>query len=250
VNIVLREIQRQFMQGILHGAAVPGVVPRAAVSIYANNAHVNFIETLKLTYAAIWRLVGEDYFRQCAREFQRLYPSRSGDLQHVGEGFADYLETLHGGDAYRYLPAVARLEWAYQEALIESELAPLDLNRLAQVEPHNYLALRFRLQPSVRPVESAFPILAIWEANVVEGQAQEYRIDLDAGADRLLVVRGFEEVRIHTLTVGELAFLTRLLAGDAFAVAVESACDADSEFDPGATLKGFVALRAIVDFHL
>ena len=248
--IVLREIQRQFMQGILHGAAVPGVLPPAALSIYANNARVNFIQTLKLTYPAIGRLVGEEYFRQSACEFQRLHPSRSGDLQNVGAGFADYLETLHGCDAYRYLPAVARLEWAYQEALIESELAPLDLNRLAQVEPHDYLALRFRLQPSVRLVESAFPILAIWKANVVEGPAQEYCVDLDAGADRLLVVRGFEEVRIHTLTAGEFTFLTRLLAGDAFAAAVESASDANSDFDPGAALKRFVALRAIVDFHL
>jgi hypothetical protein len=237
------------MRGILEGAAVPGVVPPAAVSIYANNARVNFVQTLRLTYPAIWRLVGEDYFRQCAREFQRLHPSRSGDLQHVGEGFAGFLETLHGGGAYRYLPAVARLEWAYQEALIESELAPLDLNRLAQVEPHDYLALRFRLQPSARLVESAFPILAIWKANVVEGQAQEYRIDLDAGADRLLVVRGSEEVKIRTLTVGELAFLIRLLAGDSFAAAVESACDANSEFDPGAALNRLVALRAIVDFY-
>ncbi len=238
------------MQGILYGTAVPGVLPPVALPIYANNARVNFTQTLKLTYPAIWRLVGEDYFRQCARDFQKLRPSRSGDLQHVGEGFADYLETLHGADAYRYLPAVARLELAYQEALIESELAPLDLNRLAQVEPHDYLALRFRLQPSARLLVSAFPILAIWEANALEGAASEEHINLDAGADQLLVVRAFEEVRIHTLTAGELAFLTRLLAGDAFAAAVESGCGADAQFDPGVTLKRFVALRAIVDFYL
>jgi hypothetical protein len=249
VNIVLREIQQQFMQGILRNTAVPGVLPPAAVSIYANNARVNFIQTLKLTYPAIWRLVGEDYFRQCAREFQQLRPSRSGDLQHVGQGFAGYLETMHGADAYRYLPAVARLEWAYQEALIESELAPMDLNRLARVEPQDYLALRFRLQPSARLLESAFPILAIWEANVLEGPAAKDCIDLDAGADRLLVVRTFGEVRIHTLTTGDLAFLTRLLAGDSFATAVESACDVDAEFDPAVTLRRFVALRAIVDFY-
>jgi hypothetical protein len=249
VNIVLRELQRQFMQGILHGASVPGVLPPAALSIYANNARVSFIATLKLTYPAIWRLVGEEYFHQCAREFQKQHPSRSGDLQYVGEEFANYLETLHGHDAYRYLSAVARLEWAYQEALIESVLAPIDLDRLATVAPDKYSALRFRLQPSARLLQSAFPILAIWRANVIEDPAQVDRIDLDAGPDRLLVLRGFHEVRIHTLTVGELAFLTRLLAGDPFVAAVESACAADSTFDPGAALQRFVALRAMVDFY-
>lgn len=237
------------MQGVLYGHRVPGVLPPAALSIYANNARVNFTETLKRTYPALWRLVGQDYFRQCAREFQKLRPSRSGDLQHVGEGFGEYLGALHGHDAFSYLSAVARLEWAYQEALIETELAPLDLNRLAQVEPHDYLELRFRLQPSVRLLESAFPILGIWEANATDG-SEEDRIDLDAGADRLLVVRAFGRVRIYRLAAGELIFLSRLLARDAFGAAVESASDADPAFDPSASLKKFVALAAIVDFYL
>ena len=247
---MLREIQRQFMRGILHGDSVPGLLPPAAASIYANNARVNFTQTLKLTYPAIWRLVGEGYFRQCAREFQKRHPSRSGDLQHVGKDFSDYMATLHGADEFSYLADVARLEWAYQEALIESEFVPLDLNRLAQVDPRNYLDLRFRLQPSTRLVESAFPILAMWEANVADASAQEDRIDLNAGADRLLLVRTFDDVWIHRLTAGELTFLTRLRARDRFGAAVESAIDADPAFDPSASLKNFVALRAIVDFYL
>lgn len=247
---MLREIQRQFMRGILYGDSVPGLLPPAAVSIYANNARVNFTQTLKLTYPAIWGLVGEDYFRQCAREFHKRHPSGSGDLQHVGKDFSDYMATLHGADEFRYLADVARLEWAYQEALIESEFVPLDLSRLAQVEPRNYLDLRFRLQPSARLVESAFPILAIWEANVADESAQEDRVDLNAGADRLLLIRTFDDVRIHRLTAGELTFLTRLRIRETFGEAVESAIDADPVFDPGDSLKRFVALRAIVDFHL
>ena len=247
---MLREIQRQFMQGILHGDNLPGLQPPAAASIYANNARVNFTQTLKLTYPAICRLVGEDYFRQCAREFQKRHPSRSGDLQHVGKDFSDYMETLHRADEFSYLADVARLEWAYQEALIESEFVPLDLDRLAQVEPRNHLDLRFCLQPSARVVESAFPILAIWEANVADASAQEDQIDLNAGADRLLLVRTFNDVRIHRLTAGEFTFLIRLRSRERFGAAVESALDADPAFDPGASLKNFVALRVIVDFHL
>jgi hypothetical protein len=250
VNTVLREIQRQFMRGILHGDLVPGLLPPAALSIYANNVRVNFTQTLALTYPATRRLVGEDYFRQCAREFQRIQPSRSGDLQNVGKHFSDYIATLHGADEFRYLVDVARLEWAYQEALIEPEFVPLDLNRLAQVEPRNHLALRFCLQPSARLLESAFPVLAIWESNVVDASAEQDRIDLNAGADRLLLVRVFDDVRIHRLNTSELKFLTRLRVRERFGSAVESAIDADPTFDPVTSLKKFMALRAIVDFHL
>lgn len=237
------------MQGILHGEAVPGLLPATAISIYANNARANFTHTLKLTYPAVSRLVGEDYFRQCARRFHTMHPSRSGDLQHVGRGFADFLETVHGADAFNYLAAVAQLEWAYQEALIEAELGALDLNRLTQVQPRDYLKLRFGLQPSVRLLESAFPILAIWEANV-GGESTEDRIDLRAGGDRLLLVRAFRGVRIHRLALGELVFLTRLRARDVFGAAVEASTEADPAFDPAAALRKFVALHTIVDFHL
>ena len=237
------------MRGVLDGQSAAGVTPPAALSIYANNARVGFTQTLKRAYPATLRLVGEDYFRQCAREFQRLHPSRSGDLQHVGEGFGDYLMERHGADEFSYLADVARLEWAYQEALIEAERAPLDIARLADVEARDYLNLRFCLQPSSRLVESVFPILAIWQANVGDEPGED-RIELTGGADRLLLIRIFQGVRIHRLTAGEFTFLTRLLARDAFGAAVEAASDADSSFDPGASLQRFVALRAIVDFYL
>jgi hypothetical protein len=246
---VLRETQLEFMRGILDGAAVAGIVPPAALSIYANNARVSFIETLKRTYPAIWRLVGEDYFRQSAREFQHLHPSRSGDLQHVGERFAEYLVLKHGNDNYAYLADVARLEWAYQEALIDIELAPLNLARLALVDSLVYPHLQFSLQPSVRLVESRFPILAIWEVNVADELSTDECIDLNAGADRLLVLRAFNGVRIHRLDLGELTFLRRMEACDAFAPAVERAGEIDPSFDACKALQKLVALRAIVNFH-
>ena len=76
------------------------------------------------------------------------------------------------------------------------------------------------------------------------------RLPFAAGADRLLLVRTFDDVRIHRLTAGELTFLTRLRTRERFGAAVESAIDADPAFDPGASLKNFVTLRAIVDFYL
>ncbi len=248
---MLRDIQRQFMLGILDGQTVANILPPSALSIYANNARVNFTQTLERTYPALSRLVGADYFRQCAHDYQSQHPSRRGDLQHVGEHFSSYLSKRHGADEYSYLADVAALEWAYQEALIKPELPALDVRRLTAVEPRSYVELRFRLQSSAHLVESRFPVLAIWQANVdAEDETSAERIDLASGGDRLLLARGHGKVRIHSLSQGEFIFLTRLLARDAFASAVEDAGDADPTFDPIASLQRFVALRAIVDFYL
>jgi hypothetical protein len=107
----LRELQSGVMHALLDGEmddAAPlivarGIAPEHALSVYANNARTNFVESLILSFPAIRRLVGEDYFRQCARGFHARHPSRSGDLQPAGERFAQYLAELHGEDEFRYL---------------------------------------------------------------------------------------------------------------------------------------------------
>ena len=248
---MLRELQQEFMRGVIDGHAVAGIKPAAALSVYENNVRVNFTQTLQRTYPVIWRLVGEDYFRQCARDYHKRYPSRSGDLQYVGGGFGDYLSNLHGADEFSYLADVALLEWAYQESLHERLLRPLDVGRLAALEPHQYADLRFSLQPSARVVDSRFPVLAIWRANTdaSDDGSVQLCVDLKAGADRLLLVRTGAEVSMHRLSIGEATLLRSLKARDTLASALEAAGDLDPEFDPSASLQKWVALGLTVDFH-
>src|SRR5882724_11757797 len=93
----LRELQMHFMEGLLgddpaRAIALIAARPtcRSAVAghrlgLYRNTVRSNFIDSLHSSFPVIWRLVGEDYFRQTAREFHRLHPSHSGDLTHVGQ---------------------------------------------------------------------------------------------------------------------------------------------------------------------
>ncbi len=115
----LRSLQTDFLNALFGAELGEG-----RLSLYQNNVRANFADSLRSTYPAVWRLVGEDYFRHAALEFQRSHPSRSGDLVHVGRGFAEHLAALHGDDGYRYLGDVARLEWLCQETLLAAEHAP------------------------------------------------------------------------------------------------------------------------------
>jgi len=260
----LRELQSGVMRALLDGEtdrAVPwimarGIAPEHALGVYANTARTNFIESLMSSYPAIRRLVGEDYFRQCARGFHARHPSLSGDLQPAGIRFPQYLAALHGADEFRYLSEVARFEWLVQETLLAADHGPLDLAKLGQVAAGDYDELRFHLHPSVRLFASEFPCLRIWEANV-GSDAEPEMIDLDAGPDRVLLVRHSGQLQRHRLSHGEHAFMHSLLAGERFAAAVEAGADRGEldaafgagAFDAAAALQRFVLAGAIVNFE-
>jgi hypothetical protein len=253
----LRELQTRVLDAILAGSpdgAVPLIAghsgPAASrLGVYRNNVQSNFEEALRSSFPVIERLVGTDYFRQTAREFQRHHPSRSGDLLHVGKGFPEYLAGLHHDDDFGYLTDVARLEWLVQEALLSAEHDPLDLQKLARVAPDEYDTLRFELHPALRLFESRYPAWRIWEANA-SSNAEPETIHLDSGADLLAVARCRLQLQCHPLSGGEHCFLSSLSRGESFAAAVSQAEASDPRFDASAALRRFVAAEAIVDFRV
>jgi hypothetical protein len=256
----LRSLQTDFLDAILSGeleGATPllacgrgtgRAAPARRLAVYQNNVRANFIESLHSSFPALWRLVGEDYFRQIAGAYHRSYPSRSGDLLHAGRDFPDYVAKLHRADEYRYLADIARLEWLCQEALLAAAHAPLDLDRLRLIAPTAYDALRFELHPAVRLYASAYPALRIWEANVAS-EADPELIDLAGGADCLAVTRHELELKFYRLGPGEYAFLSALQCGMVFSAALEAGSGCDADFDAAAALRRFVAAEVIVDFQ-
>jgi hypothetical protein len=250
----LRELQIRVMNALLGASpddAIPLVSPAdeamSRLHIYRNNVRGNFLDGLTSAYPVVKRLVGDDYFRQVARDFQRCHPSRSGDLLHAGTRFPDHLADVHAADAFSYLADVARLEWLIQEALLGAQHAPLDLEKMAGVAPSAYDTLCFELHPALRLFESCYPALRIWEANV--GDAEPEPIDLGQGGDRIIVMRHRLQLRFHRLSEGELRFLDECRRGTSFAAAVDAADACDDGFDAVSSLQRFVALEAIVDFR-
>jgi hypothetical protein len=252
----LRELQTRVLDALLTASpenAIPLIAgysgPAASrLGVYRNNVQSNFADALRSSFPVIRRLVGADYFHQTAREFQRLHPSRSGDLLHAGAAFPDYLAGLHHDD-FTYLTDVARLEWLVQEALLSADHAPLDLQKLARIAPAEYDALCFELHPALRLFESRYPVLRIWEANV-DGDVEPQTIDLHSGGDRLAVARCRLRLQFHPLSAGEHCFLNSLSRGESFAAAVALGEDSDPRFDASAALQRFVAAEAVVDFRI
>jgi hypothetical protein len=214
----LRALQESFAQAVLGGEArsllarlEPGGEEAARrIAIYARAVAANLVGALRGAHPVVVRLVGDAFFHEAGIRFARMSPPGSGDLNRFGQGFAAFLARYEPAAGMPWLADVARLDWACHEASMAGEGERLDLTALALVPPESHGALRFSLHPSVRVVRSAWPILAIWEANQ---PGRDGTPDRDEGEDCVLAWRELQVVRATILDRREADFVEAIAAG-------------------------------------
>jgi hypothetical protein len=217
----LATMQREFVAALF--AAQEPDDPR--VSLYRHNALANLSAALASTYPVVRRLVGEPFFGEAARRYALGVPSTSGDLNAYGERFAEFLAAYAPAEALAYLPDVGRLEWALHECSQAPDAAPFDGAALARRAAADAGGVRLALQPAVRLVASAHPVLAIWEANQPARDGTPDRVD---GAERVLVRREALACIAEALDADEWRLLVALRDG----ATLGESCDALGEAAP------------------
>lgn len=252
----LVEIQRGIAAATISGDAaalaglgiVGGTIGFAArVGIYRNNVFGNYRKALAATFPVVRRLVGAAFFNAAVDAYVRAHPSTRGDVNRYGGELARFLADYAPARALTYLPDVARLEWAIDQAVIAADAPPFGLAARAALPEDAHASLRFVPHPSVQLVESRYPILHIWQVNQpdFEGSAE---VELDEGGDSLLVARGECGVEIERLQPGAAALLQGFAAGEPLAVAARLAAAAEPSFDLAAALRRHVANRVLAAF--
>jgi len=183
--------------------------------IYRNSSRSAITEALRLTFPAIDRLVGREFFEATAEQFIMQHPPDSGCLNDYGCEFGDFLAALPLASVLCYLPDTARFEWALGEAANADDAPMLDLAALADVNPEQHGLLRFQPHPSVRLLELKYPADDIADA-VLSGNDQAMEaVELSSGPVWLLVSRGADGVEARRVPPFAYVFLRRLFAGDA-----------------------------------
>lgn len=254
--ISLRDTQRAFCSAVLSGdmncmaSLVRGedVPSEQRMQIYSNSNRLGFLAAMQATYPVIERLGGEQWFEQRARQYQLRFPSRSGDLQHVGAHFAEFLQAELSDTQYEYFSDVAQLEWAYQEVLTAAESVALDPAALSAIAADDYEHLVFVPRPALRLVESRYPILAIWKAH--QPGTDLVDINLASGPSRILLIRCIDHVELRELSAAGFALLEQFTQGTFFGAAVEAVEASHAEFDLSASLRQLVSLECFAGFRL
>jgi hypothetical protein len=189
--------------------------------IYRNTCRSALVETLRMSYPAVERLVGGDFFDMATERYTDAHPARSGYLNDYGGAFAAFLARLDAARDLRYLPDVARFEWALSIAANASDAPVIEATALLAVDIDDRVDLRFEAHPSVQLLKLEHPADEIADAVLAGDEAAMREIDLAGGPLRLVVHRGPHGLETERLQGSAYTFVSRLCAGERFGALLE-----------------------------
>ena len=251
----LREVQRAIARSVVQGEdeaaatmiCADGFVAEQRLAIHRNTFVASITKALRLTYPAVDRLVGSEFFDGAAHAFVQERPPRSAWLDDYGADFPDFLAAFAPAASLRYLADVARLEWAVGQALHAVDAKPVDLARLAAIDEADHGRIRFTPHPSVSLLRANSPVDKLWHAVIEQDDAALAGLDLAAGPVRLLVQRSSDGgVRVTRVEERAWRFAEQLFAGVPLGVALKSTADGDAP----AWLAEHLAAGRIMTFSL
>ncbi len=135
----LKQIQKQFTASVIGEAdsafisAVEGggkLTSAQAVGVYRNGYPARMSEALGETFAACWRVIGDDDFLEACRGYCRWAPSKSHNLSDYGSAFPEYLLERFCDEA-PFIGNLARLEWSFKNLFHAPSHAGLSPEKLA-----------------------------------------------------------------------------------------------------------------------
>jgi len=212
---------------------------RRRLAAYRRGVLGNLCNALSASYPVVGRIVGPAFFREAARHYILANPSRSGDLNDYGEEFSVFIGGYPHARELPYLADVARLEWMLQTVRYAADSGPADISVLASTPAARYGDLQFEIDPACARMDSAWPVHVIWRVNQ-EAYAGNMEVDFLQGS-RVLLRRDKGAVLIDSLSAAEAAFLDALASGMPLAPAAETALQADTGFEFGASLQQWIA---------
>lgn len=225
---------------IAHTVRGAGLAPAQRVQVYRNAVRVRLKDALADTYPVLRRLVGDACFDGVASEFLRQYPPRVGWLHPFGARMAELCARLPVLAGLPYLPDVARLEWAWQQAFHAAGAPGLSAQAFAAVPLERQHAIRLRLQAGASLISSPYPVGRIFEVNQPD-YPDDDTVSLDRGGESVLVIRRGLDVRVEALTAGEYALLAALAASAPLGDALQAALDAQPDCPVGSVLARHIA---------
>lgn len=218
----LLEIQRAMYLGVVERddeeasacVVADGLQPAERLGIYRNTFASALTRALRLSYPAVHRLVGAEFFDGATRRYIERQPPRSACLDDYGAEFAEFLAGFPPASSLSYLPEVARLEWEVNRALHAPDALPLEVSRLAELSDAERAAVRFLPHPSVGLIRTGCPADIIWRSVLERDEKTLASVDPGSGPVWLLVHRSATGVEVIRMNQSAWRFTLALCAGE------------------------------------
>ena len=216
------------------------------LNIYRNTFVTGVTKALRLSYPAVHRLVGADFFEGAAGIFVAQHPPQTAYLDAYGAEFPDFLQAFAPAATLLYLADVARLEWAVNRAIHAPDVAPLVLERLSSLATDDQIRVRFVPHPSVALLSAGYPADVIWRGVLGGDDAALAAVDLNDGPVHLLVERAASGVEVSRLDEAAWRFAAALCDGQTIEATLAEMPDSRAYV----LLAEHLAAGRFVDFNL
>lgn len=194
--------------------------------VYQNNRLSTLGQAIVDSFPAVARLVGDEFMRAMARAYVEAHPPRTPVLTFYGSGFPEFVDGFSPANSLPYLGDVARLDWAYLEAVFAPIIKALTASDLAGLSETEIAALAPGLHGSAQLLASSWNAAEIWAAN--RPGAESSAISLRQEGSAAVVWRAADGVAHRQIEGAELAFLETLIHSGTLGKAMAAAGTADA----------------------
>ena len=224
----LAELQSVFGAALRHGDAhafldhvMDGGVPASLrLQIYRNTFAQTVIGSLELTFPAVCRLVGQDFFEVACLNFLEEQPPREAWLDAYGQGFPQFISGYQPAASVPYLADVASLELLVNKALRCTDDRIIDVSQLAALDDAQAQHVRFEPCPSLGLIRVATPADRIWSAVLSPDESALDDLIVDSGPAWLIVARNSSALAVDRLSAEAWRFAKALFDGSTVGRAV------------------------------
>jgi len=226
-----------------------GISVDARLAVYQRNVQLSLLDVLKDTYPMVIAFVGERFFDSIAKDYIRLFPSTSGNIDTYGKYFPSFLKELKALSALTYVADIALYEWIIKCAHHASD-ATIDETQIIQQlhQPEEILAAsKVILHPGLHLLLSDYPLDAIIRV-MTDGIETTSAISDLSQPCYLMITRPEYHVEHDVLSEAEYHFMDCLMKSRTLKTAYDTATTFDEHFDAATGLDLLIRRRAIISF--
>lgn len=198
------------------------------LNVYRNNIITSLSTVIVDSFPLLNKLVGEDFLRGMAREFIYQNPPQKGVLNHLGRGFDNFIANFKPAQSLPFLPDVARLEIAMNDAYYAPNNKALTFEELGNIPEDSLADVHLALSPHVTLIKSDFPLPEI--KAMCDATEDDIKPDMEKGIT-LLVSRPDKKVNLREITDAEFDILSALQSGDTLGEAFEKTLTQHTDFN-------------------
>lgn len=193
--------------------------------VHRNNVVVSLIDAMKTAFPVIHKLLGDSFFKAMSAIYVRTHPPKSPILMFYGEDFSAFLMGFEQVQHLPYLPDMARLELARRHSYHSADIPAVAAKLLGDLSPEDLMRAKFILSPMMRIVASDYPVLSIWQMNMMDNAPK-----IEAACEVVLITRPELDMEMHKLDPPTHIFLTQL-KDKSLGSAYDAAISVDEDFD-------------------